>query len=147
MPSGWEVCAIEHNTAGPPPRFCACCLSCSSARKYCSDASRNERNFPFSRRRAAQRVFFQQVQQETLGQILRVVRRFTLPSQVGIQWKPVGAAQVSAGVNLFWNGSMPLARSAASLALRCSINEFVSSMDMRWRMKHEPRRETKKLIV
>jgi hypothetical protein len=32
------------------------------------------------------------------------------------------------GVNLFLNGSMPLARSAASLALRCSINEFVSSM-------------------
>ena len=38
------------------------------------------------------------------------------------------SAHVSAGVNLFLNGSMPLARSAASLALRCSINEFVSSI-------------------
>ena len=32
------------------------------------------------------------------------------------------------GVNLFRNGSMPLARNAASLALRCSINELVSSI-------------------
>ena len=39
-----------------------------------------------------------------------------------------GVRRFRSGVNLFLNGSMPLARSAASLALRCSINEFVSSI-------------------
>ena len=37
------------------------------------------------------------------------------------------SAQVSAGVNLFLNGSMPLARKAASLALRCSISGGANS--------------------
>ena len=49
------------------------------------------------------------------------------------------------GVNLFLNGSMPLARSAASLALRCSINEFVSSIKTGGRqVKHESGPESKK---
>jgi len=34
------------------------------------------------------------------------------------------------GVNLFWNGKMPLASSDLSLALRCSMSEFVSSIKM-----------------
>src|SRR5690606_22180804 len=43
--------------------------------------------------------------------------------------KPLRASlHLVSGVNLFWNGSMPLARSAASLARRCSISEFVSSI-------------------
>src|ERR1700743_3648424 len=38
------------------------------------------------------------------------------------------ASQASVGVNLLAKGLTPFARSAASLALRCSINEFVSSI-------------------
>src|SRR5688572_5539948 len=48
------------------------------------------------------------------------------------------------GVNLFLNGSMPFARKAVSLALRCSISEFVSSDDMRRKIEHEFARKPSK---
>ena len=38
---------------------------------------------------------------------------------------------------------MPLLLRAVSLALRCSISEFVSSMDMLWEIKHKAEAETK----
>ena len=60
-----------------------------------------------------------------------------------------GVSQVSVGVNLLLNGSMPLARSAASLALRCSINvsnELLLLFHLQTKEKHEFPRKVQEFV-
>jgi len=54
-----------------------------------------------------------------------------VPSGSAPDSKPLRASlQARSGVNLFWNGKIPLASSDLSLARRCSMSEFVSSIKM-----------------
>ena len=77
----------------PPPRLSAWARSCSLARKFWSETEQERAQPPPLAAGGREGLVLQQVDEERLGQILRIAGSVPPPPQKGVQRWPVGLAE------------------------------------------------------